>query len=90
MDKVALVHKRKKRYMAQILDQFEQEVEPHLPSDVAENFKGTIRRKLHALALDACEVMTLKPGEAINGAFIELRDRIQGDARDPHRGASNA
>lgn len=85
MDKVALVHKRKKRYMAQLLDDFERDCEPHLPVEVAEIFKGTVRRKLHALALDACEVMTLKPGEAINGAFIELRDRIQGDARPAQR-----
>lgn len=76
MDKVALVHRRKKRYMAILLREFEEQVEPHVPKDKAERFKGLIRQKLHALTLDANEIHSLKPGEELNGAAVELRDQI--------------
>lgn len=81
MDKANFVHRRKKRYMAQLLDEFESQVQPHLPIEVAERFKGTVRRKLHALAIDACEIINLQPGEELNGAVIELRDRMHAEGR---------
>lgn len=87
MDKAAFVHKRKKRYMAQLLDEFEASVESHLPDEVARDFKGIVRRKLHALALDACEVINLKPDEEINGAMIELRDKLHVEGRPIQRRA---
>lgn len=81
MDKAYFVHRRKKRYMAQLLEEFERDIEPLIPSDTADKFKGTVRRKLHALALDACEIISLAPGEELNGAMVELRDRMQGEGR---------
>ena len=81
MDKAAFVHKRKKRYMAQLLEQFEREVEPHIPPDVAEQFKGTTRQKLHALALDAIGILYLQPGEELNQAAVDLRDQVSHDQR---------
>jgi hypothetical protein len=81
VDKAAYVHKRKKRYMAQLLEQFERDVEPHIPPEAADQFKGTVRQKLHALALDACEIMSLQPGEELNGAAVELRDQVSLEQR---------
>jgi len=86
MDKQAFVHKRKKRYMAVVLSDFETNVQPHLPPDVAEAFKGIVRQKMHALALDACEVMSLAPGEEINGHAVDLRDQVQNGHN--HRGVT--
>jgi hypothetical protein len=77
MDKAAYVHRRKKRYMAQALTVFDEHALPLLPKDVAEAVKGAIRQKFHALALDAAEVATLKPGEELNGAAVELRDQVK-------------
>lgn len=85
MDKQEYVHRRKKRYMAQLLEDFEKNVQPHLPPDVAEDFKGMTRRKLHALALDACEIIHLKPGEEMNGVAVELRDRLGAGQRPTQR-----
>lgn len=85
MDKAALVHKRKKRYMAQALDFFDAEAGPHLPPDVADAVKRIFRRKMHALAMDACEVISLKPGEEMNGAFWELRDHLHPEGRPIRR-----
>lgn len=76
MDKVAAVHRRKKRYMAIILGDFEENVEPHIPPEVAERFKGIVRQKLHAMALDTQLIISLKPGEEINEAAFELRDQV--------------
>jgi hypothetical protein len=84
MDKQAWVHKRKKRYMAVVLSDFEEHVQPLIPPDVAEAFKGIIRQKMHALALDACEVMTLAPGDELNGAAVDLRDQIGQPPRGVH------
>lgn len=80
MDKAAFVHKRKKRYMAVILGEFEENVQPHVPPEVAEQFKGIVRQKLHAMALDTCEVIALRPGEEINAAAVELRDQVGADS----------
>lgn len=63
--------------MAQILAEFEEHVEPLIPDQVAGKFKGIVRQKLHALALDANEVHGLAPGEEINGEAVALRDRLK-------------
>lgn len=75
-DKGAYIHKRKKRYMAIILDHFDAEIAPHLPADVADEHRGLVRQKLHALALDSIEIIALKPGVEINGHAVELRDAL--------------
>lgn len=85
MDKQALVHKRKKRYMAQVLDAFDKDIAPQVSPETAEDFKGIVRRKLHALALDSIEFMSLKEGEEVNLAAIELRDRMHPEGRPIRR-----
>lgn len=77
MDRAAFVHRRKKRYMAVILGEFEAKVEAHVPKEIAEEFKGIVRQKLHAMAIDTCEVIALKPGEEMNAAAVELRDQVE-------------
>jgi hypothetical protein len=86
MDKAAFVHKRKKRYMAEVLGTFEEHVQEHVSDDVAEMFKGLVRQKMHALALDAALVLSLKPGEELNGASVDLRDQVEG--RNKPRGVT--
>jgi hypothetical protein len=86
VDKPAFIHKRKKRYMAQLLSDFEKHVEPHLPTEVADEFKGLARGKMHALALDAVEIISLQPGEEMNGAAVELRDQLHIHGRPHQRG----
>jgi hypothetical protein len=71
--------------MAQLLELFEEDVEPHLPPAVAIEFKGIVRRKLHALALDACEIINLQPGEELNGEVVALRDRMHAEGRPIQR-----
>jgi hypothetical protein len=76
-DKPAYIHRRKKRYMAIILDEFEETVEPQISPEAAERFKGLIRQKLHALALDAIEMIQLPEGTEINHAATELRESLE-------------
>lgn len=87
MDKQEYVHRRKRRYMAQILEMFEELCEPHLPRDAAQDFKGTVRRKLHAFAIDVNQVTSLQPGEEMNGVAVDLRDRVWADTAPTTRGA---
>lgn len=63
--------------MAQTLEEFERDVEPLIPQEVAAKFKGTIRRKLNALAVDAAELLELSDDDLLlNGYAQELRDRL--------------
>lgn len=82
MDRPALVHKRKKRYMAVILSEFDKHIAPLVPREVGETFKGIVRQKLHAMALDAIEINALQPGEEMNLAAVELRDQADPEGRD--------
>lgn len=81
MQKTEYVHRRKGRYMAKILSRFEERIEPELRAKgfsdkEIEDFKGYVRQKMNALAIDACEIIELKPGESLNWAAVELRDRV--------------
>lgn len=84
MDKAELVHKRRRRYLAQLLEAFEEAIEPLVnnPESVAD-FKGLVRAKMNALAVDSIEVMNLRPDEAINGYALETTDRLYPHGR-PH------
>lgn len=77
MDKAAAVHRRKKRYMAIILGAFEDHIEKHVPKEQADMFKGTVREKLNAMAIDSIEIMNTPPGVEINEAAVELRDQVE-------------
>lgn len=75
MDRAGYVHKRKRKYMAQILEHFEQHIAPHLPPEAAgdvHDFKGLVRARVNALAVDSVDVM----GYEQNGVALEVRDRM--------------
>jgi uncharacterized secreted protein with C-terminal beta-propeller domain len=76
MDKAARVHRRKKRYMAIILGVFEEHIEPHVTKEQADLFKGIVREKLNAMAIDTIEIMNTPRGVEINEAAEELRDQV--------------
>lgn len=83
MDKVEFVQRRKKRYMAQILESFEVTVQPLLPPEAGEairTFKGLVRHRLDALANDASDVFELGEG-VVNGAAQEIRDKLSPTGR---------
>jgi hypothetical protein len=76
MDKSEYIQRRRKRYLAQTLDHFEQKIEPHVPRtqmNEINDFKALVRAKFNALAIDAVEI-----GEVagVNGLAIEQRDRL--------------
>jgi hypothetical protein len=86
MDRAALVHRRKKRYMAIILGSFEDHIEKHVSREQADMFKGTVREKLNAMAIDTIEIMNTPSGVEINEAAVELRDAV--DASSTRRTAA--
>lgn len=90
MDKQGYVHRRKKRYMAQLLEYFEEHVESHVPPEAAKDFKVMVRRKMNAIAVDACEIFALEPGEEINGAMIEVRDKLHPEGRPVRQRSTQA
>lgn len=76
MDKADYIHRRKGKYMAQILECFEETIQPHVADKGAiQEFKGLVRRRMNALAIDSVEIIELGEG-AINGLAQEIRDRV--------------
>jgi hypothetical protein len=78
MDRAEYVHKRKKKYMAQVLEKFESELQELLPESAAgsvQDFKGLVRARMNALATDAVDIMQLGD-EHQNGLGLEFRDRL--------------
>lgn len=79
MDKGELIQRRRKRYLAQAMEEFEVKILPLLPKSAnaqVESFKGILRQKFNALAVDASEVALLEDGESVNGFAIEAKDKV--------------
>lgn len=66
--------------MAQTLEVFEEELEPLLPKEAAENFKALVRRKLNGFASDMVALIS-DPGKALNGAAQDTKDRLYPDGK---------
>lgn len=74
----AYVHRRKGRYMAQLLEAFEEQIEPLIPAGVSADFKALVRRKFNALAADSVELLELED-KAINELATDIKDRLFSD-----------
>lgn len=86
MDRQAYVERRAGRCMAQVLEGFENDIERRLPPEVAEEFKVKVRRKIGAFRAEMIELLDLDEAAAeLNGAAIEMRDKLDPDARRPRR-----
>lgn len=77
-DKKAYIERRRGRYMAQILTEFEAKIEPLIDAEVADEFKGVVRRKITALAADSIEIIEMRD-QVINGHGQAIRDAIAPD-----------
>lgn len=74
------VQQRKGRCMAQLLEEFERDIEPLLPSEVVESFKALVRRKLNVLASDIVEkAEDERRGLMQNGIGQAVRDHLHAD-----------
>lgn len=79
MTKGEYIHKRKARYMARVLEAFEEHIDPHLPDTAngsRQHFKSLVREHINALAVDAVDVMSIGEDERQNGLALEFRDQL--------------
>lgn len=63
--------------MAQVLEAFEEQIEPHMPNGTQgaiQDFKGLVRARMNALAVDAVDI--LSPDMVQNGVAQDLRDQL--------------
>lgn len=84
MDRSEYIHKRKARYMAQVLEAFEELIEPYLTENAngaRQDFKGLVRARINALATDAVDLMSLGEQEQ-NGLGLEIRDQLHPTGRN--------
>jgi hypothetical protein len=84
MDRAQYVHKRKAKYMAQVLEAFEHNIEPLLRTEdkgTIQDFKGLVRARLNALATDAVDIIDLGDTAAVNGAALDIRDSLSPTGR---------
>jgi hypothetical protein len=78
MDRTQWVDWRKRKYMAEVLELFEERIAPHLSGDAAgdeQDFKAFVRRRFGALAADASLVLGLED-EAVNRLAQEMKDNV--------------
>ena len=76
------VNRRKGRAMAQILEVFEEKLEPLLPGEEAESFKALVRKKLNGLATDVTDVLKQADGTVKNNGVAEdIHNRLSADSR---------
>lgn len=64
--------------MAQVLECFEEQIEPFLTENAnaaRQDFKGLVRARINALATDAVDLMSLD-GQLQNGVALDLRDQL--------------
>jgi hypothetical protein len=73
--------------MAQLLEEFERDLEPLLPSDKVEDFKALVRRKLNVLASDIVEkAEDERRGLIQNGVGQAVKDQLHADGPNHGRG----
>lgn len=71
--------------MAQLLEEFERDLEPLLPAEKVEDFKALVRRKLNVLASDIVEkAEDERQGLIQNGVGQAVRDRLHADGPKNH------
>lgn len=83
MDRADWLSRRRRRYLARVLGDFENIIEPlipHIPAGdlpAVQEFKGSVRAKFKALEVDAIDIYEeTERGMQINAAAQELRDRL--------------
>lgn len=81
MDRSELIVRRRKKYLGQLLEVFERDIQPRIPEDVAQRFKAKVRHKMKALSDDAVEIVELDHKTELNGHAIHQRDTLEADAR---------
>lgn len=86
MDKATWIHKRKGKYMAQVLEKFETDIEPLLngagDGPAVQDFKGLVRARMNALATDCVDLMALGDAAMVqNVAAQDVRDRLHPEGR---------
>jgi hypothetical protein len=77
MERDEWIQRQRRRYLAQILGHFDEHILPHLPPAAAgdvQDFKGLVRARVNALAVDANEM-------AQNLHAQELRESLSPDGR---------
>jgi hypothetical protein len=66
--------------MAQLLEEFERDIEPLLPREVVDSFKALVRRKLNVFASDIAEkAEDERRGLIQNGVGQAIKDGLHAD-----------
>lgn len=82
MDRSDYIQKRRRKYLAQVLDFFDSQIVPLTHEgqneQAVEEFRGLCRAKFNALAVDATDVMNLD-GFQLNGLADDVKDRLHAE-----------
>lgn len=84
MDTPTFIDNRRGRYLAQLMEEYERLVLPHLPDEAradSDAFKVQVRRKMRAMATDCAEIAQHEPGLQVNGLALQQRDQVHPHGR---------
>jgi hypothetical protein len=77
MDKSAVIQHRRKKHLAVLASDFERNVQPRIPTEVAENFKALMRGELKTFSQEAAAIAELDRNTELNDHAEELRDSLE-------------
>lgn len=76
MDKAAVIDRRRAKHLAVLASDFERNIEPRVPREVAERYKALLRGELKTFAGEAAAIAELDRKTELNDHAEELRDSL--------------
>lgn len=86
MDKAVVIGRRKAKHLAVLAGAFEREIQPRIPTEIAERYKALLRGELRTFADEAAAVAELDRKTELNDHAEAIRDRFEEPRRKetPH------
>lgn len=77
MDKTAVIEHRRKKHLAVLASDFERNIEPRVPTEVAEKFKALMRGELKTFSKEAAAIAELDRNTELNDHAEALREVLE-------------
>lgn len=79
MDKSAVIKQRRKKHLAVLASDFERNIQPRIPREVAETFKALMRGELNTFSKEAAAIAELDRNTELNDHAETLREVFERD-----------
>jgi hypothetical protein len=77
MDKAAVIDGRRKKHLAVLASDFERNIQPRIPDEVAQTFKALLRGELKTFSDEAAAISELDRNTELNDHAQAMRDTFE-------------